>query len=482
MTNEIPSPQPALVWHGLSQAEVLKVVGEICDYGTGFVAPLISVVKNIDKLLRERNATAPVPIPASEGADAVAWLLGLPGEPLADYAVWRTEPTADDIRLAAIGSGVGGFVVVPLFAHPAAAPAQSPAEGDEPAWYAVTSLRAPVIDKVIRRLDVAEEYADKKREVWPDVEVSPLYYRPKAEHQPKGITDIQRRVIEHYRFGQFAADMVSMPEWLRQDLCRMLDELEQVHSPKAVPPRWVSDQIGGEFDDLTAGQGYRKGWNDCRDAFFAAGSKKGDEPDLCQNCGDLPHPGCNSEFSAEPSCRFWGPGSTQAPAPAQSGPKGEAAADVLLDMGWRWAPELEAWHGPSTAPVDEPAADDAGDVCAVEDWEQADPRRTAEAVYGCRCKRCLAKRQERDAKLAAAQAPAVRDDRAARAWAALTEPLIDEFLEDYEMVGEDEAGRDACHVPTEGERFLIKDAVMGLLQAALDHADASHVPVQGSQP
>jgi len=32
------------------------------------------------------------------------------------------------------------------------------------------------------------------------------------------------------------------------------------------------------------------------------------ESDLCQNCGDLAHPGCNSEFSAEPACRFWGPG------------------------------------------------------------------------------------------------------------------------------------------------------------------------------
>ena len=79
------------------------------------------------------------------------------------------------------------------------------------------------------------------------------------------------------------------------------------------------------------------------------------------------------------------------------------------------------------------------------------------------------------------QYPAVGADRAARAWAALSEPLIDEFLEDYEMVGEAEDGRDACHAPTEGERFLIKDAVMGLLQAALDHADASQPPVQGSE-
>jgi hypothetical protein len=38
------------------------------------------------------------------------------------------------------------------------------------------------------------------------------------------------------------------------------------------------------------------------------------EPDLCQMCGDKPHPGCNSEFSAERACRFWGPGSPAAQA------------------------------------------------------------------------------------------------------------------------------------------------------------------------
>jgi hypothetical protein len=37
-----------------------------------------------------------------------------------------------------------------------------------------------------------------------------------------------------------------------------------------IPPRWLSDQCGGEYDDMTSGQGYRKGWNDCRDAMRAA--------------------------------------------------------------------------------------------------------------------------------------------------------------------------------------------------------------------
>jgi len=40
----------------------------------------------------------------------------------------------------------------------------------------------------------------------------------------------------------------------------------------AMPPEWISDQVGGEFDDMTAGQGYRKGWNECRAAALAAQS------------------------------------------------------------------------------------------------------------------------------------------------------------------------------------------------------------------
>lgn len=43
------------------------------------------------------------------------------------------------------------------------------------------------------------------------------------------------------------------------------------------------------------------------------------------------------------------------------------------------------------------------------------------------------------------------------------ERVIDDYIEDYEMVGEAPDGRDACHVPTEGERILIKDAILGLL-------------------
>jgi hypothetical protein len=43
------------------------------------------------------------------------------------------------------------------------------------------------------------------------------------------------------------------------------------------------------------------------------------------------------------------------------------------------------------------------------------------------------------------------------------EQVIDAYVDDYEMVGEAEDGRDACYQPTEQERIVIKDAIMGLL-------------------
>jgi hypothetical protein len=66
-------------------------------------------------------------------------------------------------------------------------------------------------------------------------------------------------------------------------------------------------------------------------------------------------------------------------------------------------------------------------------------------------------------KLVAELRPLAAD---AAKWRAMTEAMVDDYLEDYEMVGEDEDGRDACYSPTEDERALIKDAVMGLLAAA----------------
>ncbi|RIY41995.1 hypothetical protein [Neopusillimonas maritima] len=51
---------------------------------------------------------------------------------------------------------------------------------------------------------------------------------------------------------------------------------QQQASEPTVPPVWVTDQYGGMFDDLTAGQGYRLGWNDCRAAML----KKTPQPNI----------------------------------------------------------------------------------------------------------------------------------------------------------------------------------------------------------
>lgn len=43
----------------------------------------------------------------------------------------------------------------------------------------------------------------------------------------------------------------------------------------------------------------------------------------------------------------------------------------------------------------------------------------------------------------------------------INDAQIDEFLQDYEMLGENEAGQDCYYTPTEGDKALIKDAIFG---------------------
>lgn len=45
----------------------------------------------------------------------------------------------------------------------------------EPAWYAVMSSEAPIVNKAIHSEEVAQEYADKCSETYPGVKVVPLY-------------------------------------------------------------------------------------------------------------------------------------------------------------------------------------------------------------------------------------------------------------------------------------------------------------------
>ncbi|WP_236232927.1 hypothetical protein, partial [Pseudomonas tohonis] len=65
--------------------------------------------------------------------------------------------------------------------------------GQEPFWYAVISERAPVIDKAIRREDVAMEYAEKASATYYGVEVVPLY---RLQPQQPDAVSVPRELAE----------------------------------------------------------------------------------------------------------------------------------------------------------------------------------------------------------------------------------------------------------------------------------------------
>lgn len=45
-------------WRGLTQEERAAFVNEICEYGTGFVAPLFSLAESLENVLKVRNSAA----------------------------------------------------------------------------------------------------------------------------------------------------------------------------------------------------------------------------------------------------------------------------------------------------------------------------------------------------------------------------------------------------------------------------------------
>jgi len=91
------------------------------------------------------------------------------------------------------------------------------------------------------------------------------------------------------------------------------------------------------------------------------------------------------------------------------------------------------------------------------DWTNPSERESAMAAKWAdaedRVKALTAERDALRAALAAPQPEPVPLDRSCAA-----EQAIDDYVADYVMEGDD-----GSHTPTESERFLIKDAIMGLL-------------------
>ena len=65
---EAAQPEP-VAWQGLTEGERNQAVQSICEYGTGFVAPLFAVIEGVERILERRNAAPPQPAPIAAQAE-----------------------------------------------------------------------------------------------------------------------------------------------------------------------------------------------------------------------------------------------------------------------------------------------------------------------------------------------------------------------------------------------------------------------------
>jgi hypothetical protein len=121
-----------------------------------------------------------------------------------DAVAAQPEPTQEQIA--------GFDVVLDESMPPNTMKFVQPAPVQEAFWHAVVSKQAPVVDKAIRRLDVADEYAAQCRPHYPGVEVVPLYRATPPASQPAvPLTDEQILEIKaqfvwtlDFQFTEFA--------------------------------------------------------------------------------------------------------------------------------------------------------------------------------------------------------------------------------------------------------------------------------------
>lgn len=103
--------------------------------------------------------------------------------------------------------------------------------------------------------------------------------------------------------------------------------------------------------------------NDALDALRAALAQPEQQAqvDTCQMCGDLPHPGCKSEFQGQAACKFWSQPEQQAMMLTTPMQRGELAGDGKPcpnnhDPDCRWPTckcrDREAAHPPAQPQAD----------------------------------------------------------------------------------------------------------------------------------
>jgi ribA/ribD-fused uncharacterized protein len=84
----------------------------------------------------------------------------------------------------------------------------------------------------------------------------------------------------HAKFEVMRVEVRTELQQLAGELVDAFAALPVAAQPQGMPPEWLSDQYSGEFDDMTAGQGYRKGWNDCRTTMLTGQASAADQPTM----------------------------------------------------------------------------------------------------------------------------------------------------------------------------------------------------------
>ena len=104
-------------WNGLVEGERDQIVTDICEYGTGFVAPLYAIVEGIERKLMERNAApaAPEQAPNAQQAEAQEPVLFVSPAQLAAHK--DIDEGEFGIYLPA-GKTAAGKFTQPLFTRP----------------------------------------------------------------------------------------------------------------------------------------------------------------------------------------------------------------------------------------------------------------------------------------------------------------------------------------------------------------------------
>ena len=119
-----------------------------------------------------------------------------------------------------------------IFKQALAAPVQ------EPFWHAVVSEQAPVVDKAIRRLDIAEEYAAQCRPHYPGVEVVSLYRATPPAHPAVQEPVTKSFMVHLYNFG-YKAGHHDTVEGRYIDICRQ--DMETYHLEDV--SEWLQDMV-----------------------------------------------------------------------------------------------------------------------------------------------------------------------------------------------------------------------------------------------